>query len=405
MREMNKKGFILLMIGLLAFGLVLSACAPEPKGAYKGRVFVTGHGGHIADANVAIDPTDTENPIKIPKYAIWTGDKLHFIPLGRAATHGFHDVRVDSQNPNILLWSNYRHPDSKLIVGKADATTNKWIAEKVLDMPKEVMDFKKTATVTFYCGSGQSVKYYFPIFMGYPGFIDVIDKATLELKHRVMLAKNPEFPVNYKFTHGVNSPDNKVLFIAINEAKEPHGDHTGKHYWYLLDIPALENGELKVVAKNVVEFPKGTVTFRSNYTPDGKYILQSGRTRAIVLNAQDLSVVKEIPVPAEPAGIENHDIVSSPDSKYGIGTLRVDIEVEGKKIKDGQLWLIDLAAGKEIGKPQSVCRHCHEKHEKGWLLRTPMKMVGCDRCHLDPRTYQDITADQMLCGADAQWRK
>lgn len=401
----NKKDVLLLAIGLIAFSLFLSGCSPDPKGAYKGRIFVTGHGGHIADANVVIDPADTKNPIKIPKYALWTGDKLHFIPLGRAATHGLHDVRVDSQNPNILLWSNYRHPDSKLIVGKADAVTGKWVTEKVLDMPKEVMDFKKTDKVTFYCGSGQSEKYYFPIFMGYPAFIDVIDKATLELKHRVMLAKDTAFPVNYRFTHGINSPDNKVLFLNLNEATGPHGDITGNQYVFLIDIPALENGELKVIKKNFLKLPADVVTLRGTYTPDGKYILQSGRTMMLILNADDLSVVREVPVPADPADIENHDIIPTPDSKYGIATLRTNIEVNGKKIKDGQLLLLNIEAGEIIGKPQSVCRHCHKKSEKSGLLKAGFKMVGCDRCHLDPKTHQDITADQLLCGADAKWGK
>ncbi|MDI6744154.1 MAG: hypothetical protein QMD07_02140 [Thermodesulfovibrionales bacterium] len=399
-----KTKFMLLTTVMLILSISLVGCG-EPKGVYKGNIYVAGHGGHIADATVSIDPTDTKKPFKIPTYAIWTGDKLHPIHLGRAATHGLHDVRVDNQNPNTLFWSNYRHPDSKLIVGKADAVTGKWTAEKVLDMPKEVMDFKKTDKVVFYCGSGQSAKYYFPIFMGYPAFIDVIDKATLELKHRVMLASNPKLPVNYKFTHGFNSPDNKVLFLSVNEAAEPHGDHNGKQHFYLIDIPALENGQLNVLAKNMAEFPKGTITFRGSFTPDGKQILLAGRTRSLVLNAADLSVVKDVPVPAEPAGIENHDIVTSPDGKYGIATLRVDVEVDGKKIKDGQIALLDVNAGKWIGGMQSVCRHCHAKSQKGTLLKIPMKIVGCDRCHLDPRSYQDIKADQMLCGADARWRK
>lgn len=399
-----KARFTLLAVAMLILSISLMGCG-EPKGAYKGNIYVAGHGGHIADALVSIDPTDTKQPIKIPKYAVWTGDKLHFIPLGRAATHGLHDVRVDSQDPNTLLWSNYRHPDFKLIVGKADLTTGKWKAEKAYDLPAEVKDFKKTDKFPFYCGSGQSAKYYFPIFMGYPGFIDVVDKATLELKHRVWLKDNPEFPVSYKFTHGVDSLDGKSLFLAINDATEPHGDGTGKQHFFLVDLPALENGELKVLVKNVVDFPKGTITFRGSFTPDGKNIMLAGRTRALVLNAADLSVLKDIPLPAEPAGMETHDVVSTPDGKYGIATIRVDVEVDGKKIKDGQLALLDVNAGKWIGERQSTCRHCHAKHVKSWPLSTPMKMVGCHRCHQDPKTYQDIAADQMLCGADAKWRK
>lgn len=83
----EQKSFLLLTIGLVAlglaaFGLVLSGFASESRGVYEGRIFVAGMGGHISDVNVSIDPADTENPIRIPGYILWTGNKLHMIAMG-----------------------------------------------------------------------------------------------------------------------------------------------------------------------------------------------------------------------------------------------------------------------------------------------------------------------------------
>ncbi|MBI4842801.1 MAG: hypothetical protein HY809_00535 [Nitrospirae bacterium] len=370
----------------------------KPTGDYSGRIFVAGHGGHIADANVVIDPSDADNPIKIPNYTMWTGNKLHMIPLGPSSDHAVHDVRIDSRDPNIAFWSTYLSPKPYVIVGKADLRTNKWISEKKFDLPKEVVDFGKTTTSTLYCGSGQSEKYFMPIFMGYPGFIDVVDKDTLELKHRVMLSGNPEIPVNYKFTHGVNSPDNKYLYIVMNDADAPHGFANGKQHFILLDMKALENGELKIVKKSTAQFPEGTITFRATYTPDGKYIFQSARTRAIVLDAESLAVVQDAPIPA---GFETHDVMSTPDGKYGIAALRVPVEDSGGKVvTDGQISLYDVAGNKFIGKPMSTCRQCHEKNQKHGPLVWGFDLAGCTRCHQDARSSMDVMGNNILCGID-----
>jgi hypothetical protein len=283
-------------------------------------------------------------------------------------------------------------------VGKADLKTNKWIAEKKYDLPKEVLEFGKTTKKTLYCGSGQSEKYYMPIFMGHPGFIDVIAKDTLELKHRVMLSDNPDLPVNYKFTHGVNSPDNKYMYIVMNDADKPFGSPSGKQHFIILDMKALENGELKIVKRNTADFPAGTITFRADYTPDGKYIFQSARTRALVLDAETLEVISDTPV--EP-GLETHDIMSTPDGKYGIASMRVPVETAaGKVVKDGQLALLDVENSRFIGKPLSTCRQCHEKNEKHGPLIWGLNVVGCTRCHQDERSSMDVMGNNVLCGID-----
>ncbi len=395
----SKKMFALLAVLLVAIlGVMASYLGGSESGTYEGRVLVAGHGGHIADANVVINPAAAKDTIKIPSYLIWTGDKLNFIPLGATGDHAIHDVRVDSQDPNTVFWSTYTAKKPSVIVGKADLKTDKWRVEKKLDLPKEVIDFGQTTTKTLYCASGQSEKYFIPIFMGYPGFIDVIDKKTLELKRRVMLTSNPDLPVNYKYTHGASSPDHKYLYLVINGAEGPFGKLTGVEYFFLLDLPALvDKGEIKILKKATLTFPSGTITFRASFTPDSKYILQSGRTRTFVLKTEDLSLVQQSPVPE---GVENHDIVPTPDGRYGISTLRVPVDYEGTKVEDGQIWLYDIANNKYLGEPVSTCRHCHLKNQKHIPLTWGLEIVGCTRCHLDSRNTRRVLGDNTLCGAD-----
>ncbi len=110
-------------------------------------------------------------------------------------------MRIDNQDPNTAFWSNYTSKKPSVLVGKLDLRTNRWTAERRLDLPKEVLDFGKTTTKTLYCAPGQTERYFLPIFMGYPGFIDVIDKKDLSLKRRVMMASNPELPTTGPSTH------------------------------------------------------------------------------------------------------------------------------------------------------------------------------------------------------------
>jgi len=92
--------FVVFVVATISFG-------SKPGGDYIGRILVAGHGGHIADANVIIDPMDLDNPIKIPKYTLWTGNKLHMIPLGSSSDHAVHDVRIDSRDKNTVFWSSH----------------------------------------------------------------------------------------------------------------------------------------------------------------------------------------------------------------------------------------------------------------------------------------------------------
>ncbi len=385
----------------IAGGVINSTTAS--KGDYEGRIFIAGMGGHIADATVVIDPTNKKEPIKIPSYTVWTGNKLHFIPLGPPPNYAVHDVRIDSQDSNVAYWSTYASNKKSVMVGKVDLTTNLVLAEKTFKLPQEVLDFDETVSKTLYCASGESKDNFLPIFMGYPGFIDVVDKGSLELKHRVMLSSNPEIPTDYKFTHGVQSPDHKSLFIVMNGAADEHGKFTGKQHLMLLDMASLEKGELKILKKNTVDFPKGAVTFRATFTPDGRYILQSAKTHSVMINADDLTVKQMAKIGKK--GWENHDIMPTPDGLYGITALRVPVKREDDKtVKDGMIGLWDLASNEFIGEPVSVCRQCHVQNKKHFPLTTFFDVVGCSRCHQDKgnRNSMDVLGNNILCGLDGK---
>jgi hypothetical protein len=57
------------------------------KQGFSATVFVAGHGGHFAKADVFVDPNDAENPIKVKS--------LDQVNVGTTDSHKMHDVRLD----------------------------------------------------------------------------------------------------------------------------------------------------------------------------------------------------------------------------------------------------------------------------------------------------------------------
>jgi len=107
--------------------------------------------------------------------------------------------------------------------------------------------------------------------MGTEGYVDVVDKATFDIKHRMFVSDIGYKPGSYLFVHGSNSPDMKKFIVAINLMAEGKGN--GKTDLLLVDLPSLEEGKWKVLAKNTLSGEPGkTISFRMNFTNDGKYI-------------------------------------------------------------------------------------------------------------------------------------
>jgi hypothetical protein len=365
---------------LLVFAVYLSYTTVDTKApvavakakTYSGTMYVAGMGGHFAVAEVEIDPSDTESPIKVKS--------LDRIVIGNKRTHPTHDARIDVNDRTKMYWSTYKIDKEMggrtVHVGLSDLKTGNVIKDVALKLDKRA---KWTGAI--YCGSGQTKKSFIPVTMTGESYIDVFDKKTLKLKERVFLDKIGYKEGTYWFFHGTNSPDMKTFAVAINKTRRWANPTTpaapiGKIDMLLLDLPALEKGKVKVIAKNTITGQPGkTLTFRQYFTPDGKYLLQSGADRFYLLDGKTLKLIDEELL----TGGENHDAIGTPDSRYAILTLRTPIKNKnGKGIKDGTLQLYDIKAKKVIGKPVSVCYDCHTK-------------IG-------------IEGSAVLCGLDANWK-
>ena len=368
-------GIVSVVAGVVAVGSQVFTPAPVvSKGTvYSGKFYVAGHGGHIAVADIKVDPTGAK-PLTITS--------LDRIEIGTPKSHPFHDVRIDSTNRDLLFYSTYKldteegPSKGKLHAGSVDLKSEKVIKDATVDL-----DPRATWSGANYCGSGQTKDFFFPVTMAYEGYIDVIEKKSMELKHRVFL-DSLVGKSGYQFMHGNSSPDMKHFLLAVNKAtgdpKEGWAT-TGELALFLLDAAALEKGQIKVVKQATIAGgnPKSTITFRQYYTPDGKYILQSANDLFYVINAADLTLVAK---ENRQDGM-NHDAFPTPDSKYALLTLRKKGQWEGcnEPIQDGTIQLYDIENKKLVGDSVSVCYACH-KDEK-------------------------ITKDSILCGLDGNWNK
>jgi hypothetical protein len=326
--------------------------APVALPTYSGTLYVAGHGGHFAVAKVAIDPSDTTNPITVKK--------LTKIDIGTSATHKTHDARIDYGTDN-LYWSTYLLDESgatpSLHVGVSDLATGAVINDIAFPMPAG------TDTKPWYCGSGQSDTKFIPVSMSIKGYLDIWDKAKLAtgsaeadaLDHRVMLdgaQGNADFGTDYKFFHGTNTRDGSKMLLTANRMGAD--GFTGNIDLYYLDMADLENGVVNVLQQNRITGTVGkTITFRQYFTNDGTKILQSGADSLFLIDANTLETLdQEMNV-----GGDNHDAMPTPDDKYAVITVRV-ADSEGMA-KDGQVQLYDIDNMEIIGEPASVCAMCH----------------------------------------------
>jgi hypothetical protein len=309
-------------------------------------------GGHFAKAIVSIDPSDTSNPITVKK--------LSKIDIGTKDTHPTHDARIDG---DMMYWSTYKNgkdAEQKLEVGVTDLVTGNVVGEASFDYPKEG-DYDSTGGPVWYCASGQTDTKFIPVSMSKAGYLDIWDKAKLAsdpdnaLDHRVWIdgvVGGEDFGTDYLFDHGTNTPDRTKFLLTMN--RHDGNAFTGNIDLYYLDMDKLVNGEVKVLQKNrITGTPGATITFRQFFTPDSKYLLQSGADSFFLVDANTLETLhQEFNI-----GGENHDAMGTPDSKYAILTLRVP-DAEGMS-KDGQIQLYDIGARAPVGEPVSVCAMCH----------------------------------------------
>jgi len=346
-----------------------TAEAGMAKSTYSGTLYVAGMGGHFSIADVTIDPNNEAAPITV--------NSTDMLDIG-GSSHPTHDARIDVNDRNTMYWSTYKLDTWKdkeakggnLHVGKTDLKTGDVIADVAFPAPE-----RAGWTGANYCASGQSATSYIPVSMANEGYIDVYDKATMKLKHRVFFDELGIKAGETTFAHGINTPDMKKFLLTVNHTPEGFTKWTGNTRLMYLDMAALEEGKVVKLAEGMITGkPGSTITFRQYFTNDGKHILQSGADRGYLIDADSLKVLDEItPLPGE-----NHDIIPTPDGKYAVMTLREKAkDFEGNESVDGTLLLYDIGAMKTVGKSSSVCFSCHKGEGIGKAI---------------------------LCGIDANWK-
>ena len=343
------------------------------KSTYSGTLYVAGMGGHFSKADVSIDPNNVEAPITV--------NSTEMVDIGGAG-YPTHDARIDASDRNTMYWSTYKldtwkDKDAKggnLHVGKTDLRNGEVIADVAFPAPE-----RAAWTGANYCASGQSATSYIPISMANEGYLDIYDKKTMKLMHRVFFDDLGIKAGETTFAHGINTPDMKKFLLTVNDTPAGFTKWTGNTKLIYLDMAALEQGKIVKLAEAMITGkPKdaegGTITFRQYFTADGKYLLQSGADRGYLIDAATLKVLDEItPLPGE-----NHDIIPTPDGKYAVMTLREKAkDHEGKDSVDGTVLLYDIEARATVGKSESVCFSCHKGEGIGKAI---------------------------LCGLDAEWK-
>lgn len=342
------------------------------KKTYSATVYVAGMGGHFSKADITIDPNDTNNPIKVLS--------VDMIDIG-GSSHPTHDARIDDQDPSRMYWSTYKLDTWKdknanggnLHVGVSNLNTGEVIKDVAFPPPARAKWLGAN-----YCGSGQTPNSFIPVSMADEGYIDIYDKKTMNLKHRIFFDDLGIKVGEITFAHGTNTPDYKKFVLTVNLTPAGFTKWTGNTKLMMLDMQDLENGKITKLAEGVitgkpVDSTGGTITFRQYFSDDGNYLFQSGADRGYLIDAHTLKVLDEItPLPGE-----NHDIIPTPDGKYALMTLRqTATDCFGKSSTDGTLLLYDVEARKTVGSSASVCFKCHKEQGVGKAI---------------------------LCGIDAKW--
>ncbi len=353
----------LLISGTIALSLLGAAAIANADG-YAGTAYVAGMGGHFAKAVFSIDPK-AEAPITI--------SQLDMVNIGSGASHPTHDARIDNKDRDTMYWSTYK-PDpaagNSYHYGKTDLKSGEVKKDVTFKVPAQVINTKAG-----FCASAQTQDYFMPISMNKPGYISVVRKSDMQLMHTVYLeGTEADIKKGYKYFHGINSPDMKEILITINEsdvdqANKELGDGVGKMHMFALDAAELEKGKVKVLRKGIADGnAKKTISFRQYYSPDGKLIANATGDTLFLVDAATLKVLD-----AEPMAKleETHDAIFTPDGKYVIATSRTkavlpdcktpEAPVDGEWRMDGQFKLYDVEAKKFIGKPVSTCLACHDK--------------------------------------------
>ncbi len=170
--------------------------------------------------------------------------------------------------------------------------------------------------------------------------------------------------MDYTFMHDSISPQKDKVFVVLNVARDANGGTgrmgatNGTLLMYMLDAAKLEQGQVSKLAEKLVDTGNAaTVTFRSNWSQNGDFIVMGGKDQVYVIAGKDfpalrptakmLDIIQSQPVSA----VENHDALPTTDGKYAILTLNTGSE--------GLVQLYDINNNALVGGQVSACYDCH----------------------------------------------
>jgi hypothetical protein len=352
---------------------------PPQKTTYTGTLFMASEaGGHVAVVPVTIDPSNATTPIvlgTISRIQLREADNTQAGTGPANHTHVFHDIRLDGTKLYYsAIFTDTAANPGMVHLGYVDVSN---LASPVSH--DAMIDATAEAVAGMaYCGSGQTATHYFPMTMSSPAYIDAIAKSAIvtgatlsstgaNVKRTMVDSFRTGADPNYLFAHGVNSPDHAKLYVAVNETAS--GAMTGAITSYLMNVSDVVAGTVSstnVTSHTVTGLSAGgaTIAFRSSYTPDGTKILQAGSNRLLVLKASDLTVLDNntniggsFAAFTGNGGVQAHDVMSTPDGKYALLSLR--FQHANSEQQDSGIQLYDLANKAAIGNPVSTCSGCH----------------------------------------------
>jgi hypothetical protein len=307
------------------------------------------------------------------------------------------------------------------------------------------VEFGASGARILYCASGMNKDFYFPMSMSFPPYVDAVPVSAIETAGSHVTSSTTGFlrtglgqiddsmnlalwtgvtvtittengtvlPLNalgvppLAFIHGASSPDGTKIYMSTNQmAGLTHTQNTaGFIRAYLVNASDLTTessttpGMSRMTSDKVLSsgtytvspsnsdlnsqgMLAGTIAYRATFTPDDKYILQSGSDRMLILNVSDLSeyvdtagtttTTNSVSNPGQITsglgagtwgGIEVHDVISTPDSKYAILSVRyyadqTQAEANGAGhpgIKTSGVQLYDINNKAFVGNVVSTC--------------------------------------------------
>jgi len=327
-----------------------------------------------------------------------------------------HVGYVDLALPNTASTNN--STDALIDIDAVGANTIAYALDNIGIVDAGTVSSNPRSFKILYCASGQNADYFFPMSMSFPPYIDSIPKSLITNGNHITLADikrtyisqiddsmnmdvhsvNTTSIVSHEgdllpldgpgglglpplaFIHGATSKDGLKMYLSTNvmSGLTLTVNTAGEFRTYLLNTSDVISGSVTtnvVLASGTISgltptaAKDGSVAYRASFTPDGKYILQAGSDRMLMLDAASPTLQVLVDTKKGPnadanfgsgkTGVENHDVTYTPDSKYAILAQRYVDAAGQMKISGVQLY--DIATKKFIGGISNTCglSACH----------------------------------------------